>query len=167
MNQHLIQQLSAAAATIRQSGTSARIKNLAQQVDQATEALRLFAQISGDADLLATYTAPGIAWKDVPKRSVLSFGEHSRGTCSLGVFTIKLRDSRPFMNAYRLYFNSQFVCSTLSFCGAKENALKHYERLLRIALNEQAQDRVQLATLEKIYLAEQYVRQHFGDGNGS
>lgn len=150
MNQSLIQQLTAAANAMQAaSPASTRIKNIAAQVRSAAEALRLYEQDTGNTlTVNQTISYPsGIKWQDVPERSVLTFGEQSRGTCSQGVFLIKLRDCRPFINAYQLYFNGVFVCSSLSFTGAKESALKHYERLLRLTLGEQCVDKAQFASL--------------------
>lgn len=150
MSQSLIQQLTAAADAMQAASPgSARVKNLAAQVRGAAEALRLYEQDTGNTLTVSqTVSYPaGIKWQDAPERSVLTFGEHSRGTCSQGVFLIKLRDCRPFINAYQLYFNGVFVCSSLSFTGAKESAVKHYERLLRLTLAEQCVDKAQFATL--------------------
>lgn len=149
MSRELIQRLNATAESMRASAPrNSRVKNLAQQLDAAAEALHLYHQITGAAHVLETVTIqPGIAWQDVPDRSAAVFGEHSRGFCQYGVFTIKLRNCEPFLNTYQILLNNKYVSSNLSFYGAKEAALKHYERLQKIERAAIATDKAQFSSL--------------------
>lgn len=149
MSRDLIQRLNATAEAMRASAPrNSRVKNLAQQLESAAEALHLYHKITGAAHVLETITTePGIAWQDVPDRSAAVFGEHSRGFCQYGVFTIKLRNCEPFLNTYQLLLNNKFVCGNLSFCGIKEAALKHYERLQKIERAAVATDKAQFSSL--------------------
>lgn len=148
MNLQLIQRLNATAEAMRTSAPgNARVKNLAHQLDSAAEALALYQQITGIADVLVPSVGPGIEWQDVPGRSAAVFGEHSRGYCNAGMFRIKLRNCEPFLNTYQLFLNGKYVCSNLSFMSVKEAAMKHYERLLKIERAAVACDKAQLASL--------------------